>query len=114
MKSVIKIDQELFAVAQAKAKESRCSPTGQVEHWIELGQKADAEREESRLWLERAVARIDSREFSERANKIVFAKSGFVYGASASGPGLIDKVFPDGTRVAGKLVDGRFLTSSPA
>ena len=46
--------------------------------------------------------------FKERVKELLFSKSGFVLVSSHHGPEYIDKLFKDGSRITGHLVNGEF------
>lgn len=115
MKRSIRLDDNLIKRAEAKGGQLKRSIASQIEYWAEIGITAENSNKVSKERLNelsRFSANIldvikqgvDSGEYRSE-----LMKSGFAFEKSKMGPGFVDKVFPDNSRITGRVVKGEFI-----
>ena len=115
MKRSIRLDQKLLSDAEAAGGKFKRSMAAQVEYWATVGRhvvesnepsKADREafKKFNRVLMQQVQSGVDSGQYKEG-----LFKKGYVFEASKQGPGYVDKVSPDGSRVTGQVVKGEFV-----
>ena len=115
MKRSIRIDDDLVKKAEAKSAQVKRSVASQIEYWAEIGIAAESSSQVSKERLQElgefsssilnAIKQsVDSGNYRDE-----LLKSGFAYEKSKMGLGFVDKVFPDQTRITGRVVNGEFV-----
>ncbi len=131
MPIAIKVSDALAEEARAASQDADRSLTGQVEHWARLGKAVEPHfsastiaflkknggllsPEEEQVAIKQTLAALE--EFRknppyDKMREVIF-KSGFVYEADPNDPAGVVKLFKDGTKIAGKIVDREFVPNS--
>jgi hypothetical protein len=128
----IKISKNLAEAARSAAEWSDRSITGQIEHWASLGKAVESqisvaaamelkkcggnlnalESSEQRVSLESVLQQLGAVS-SGNARSSLAAKlrqeHTYLYESSATHPGCVERIAADGTRVIGKMVEGKFV-----
>lgn len=120
MKRSIRLNERLLQDAELEGREKKRSIASQVEYWAGIGQTVERERNQPTTEDLKKLSEFNS-EFLAQVEKGVSSgrfqkelmKTGFGYEKSKLGPGFADKVFPDGTRITGKIVNGEFRELNP-
>jgi len=128
----IKVSAEFAASVREAADAADRSMTGQVEHWAKIGRAAEAalpapvtaalkrcagdlsavEDESMRRRALEALEAVRSQSHYAEATRALFAKGEPLSEADPNDPSVIVKVWPDGTRVRGRLVGREFVPVS--
>jgi hypothetical protein len=116
MKRSIRLDEKLLEDAEKEGSGQMRSIASQVEYWASLGRAAVATSKPTTEDLNQLskfnsnfMALIEKDVRSGEFRKELM-KTGYAYEKSKMGPGYVDKIYRDGTRVTGKVVAGEFVS----
>ncbi len=128
MSTPLRVNDRLFQDADAEGSFMNRSAAKQVEFWAELGKRvAQSVTPSDMLALMQGIANVrievpeslpvnpeqvflavdEARNTDQPGQQIT--RGGLFYEASKNRPGLLDRVLPDGTRQAGRFIDGSFV-----
>jgi len=115
MKRSIRLDETLIKNAETVGSGVKRSIASQVEYWAELGRAQEKINQPSRADLN-TLKNFNSN-FMDQIQRDVKSgnvrkenlKTGYAFEKSKMGPGFVDKVFKDETRITGRVVNGEFV-----
>lgn len=115
MKRSIRLDSELIKQAETIGSRSKRSIASQVEYWAGLGRALEKSQQPTKeqlsdllsfnsTFIEKVGEEVGSGEFERNV-----LQGGYAFEKSKMGSGYVDKVFQDGVRLTGRIIDGNFV-----